>query len=509
MGNKVVWALAAMMALTATPRVADACGGCFHQEVSAGGETDSTVVTGHRMVMSISQTQSVLWDQIEYAGDPEEFSWVLPVKPGAVLELASDAWLDVLDGATQPSVGSRTVQCTVSTGGGFGNGGSGFGCGSSEDASAGGGEFDETRQDGQADPVTIVSQATVGPYETVTLSTEQPGVLQDWLESHGYAIPDDIAPVIDDYVAEGFDFVALRLIPGAGVSQMSPVRVVMPGAVLTLPLRLVAAGTGATTALSLLVIAEGSYEAQNFANAVVEESAVIWDYATASSNHGQLRQQALSGAGGETWLRTYSLPNTLFQPISDPATEQMNDVVSYGPGRNTIAGAFMAMAYSGQATAAINSCRDALTQASSEGLTLVDPCDDNGDCRALETYEVAVGDLPCEANVDDLTTALTGMNLGEVWITRLDAELPRAGLGRDLVLQARTGDLLNSRMLATQSMNSPCGDQTTAAPATLGGPLRRVPGGLPTLGVAALGLLLAARRRRRGTGGTDGIPSID
>ena len=88
MGNKVGWALAAIVALTATPRVADACGGCFHQQVTAGGETDSTVVTGHRMVMSISQTQSVLWDQIEYAGDPEEFSWVLPVKPGAVLELS-------------------------------------------------------------------------------------------------------------------------------------------------------------------------------------------------------------------------------------------------------------------------------------------------------------------------------------------------------------------------------------------------------------------------------------
>ncbi len=500
MGNKVGWALAAIVALTATPRVADACGGCFHQQVTAGGETDSTVVTGHRMVMSISQTQSVLWDQIEYAGDPEEFSWVLPVKPGAVLELASDAWLDVLDGATQPSVGSRTVQCSTGTNGGsFGGGSSGFGCGcSSDDGSAGGGDYDETREGGDADPVTIVSQETVGPYETVTLSTEQPGVLQDWLESHGYAIPDDIAPIIDDYVAEGFDFVALRLIPGVGVSQMAPVRVVMPGAVLTLPLRLVAAGTGATTALSLLVIAEGSYEAQNFANAVVDPKDVVWDYATASSNYSQLRQQALAGDGGETWLRTYSLPNTLFEEVSDPATERQDDVVAYAPGRTTIADTFIAMAYSGQATAAVGACRQALLGAATQGLTLVQPCDENGDCRALEAHEIAVDDLACEDAVDDLTTALTGMNLGEVWITRLDAELPREGLNRDLVLEARSADLLNSRMLATQSMNSPCGDlDTGATPAALGGPLGRVPGGLPTVGLTALGLMLAVRRRRR------------
>lgn len=497
MGDKVGWALAIAMAFTATPRAAEACGGCFTQTQTAGGETDGTLVTGHRMVMSISQTQSVLWDQFEYSGDPEEFSWVLPVKPGTVIELASDAWLDVLDGATQPTVGSKTVQCSVGGGGNMGGGSSGFGCGSSDDAGAYGGPGYDEGQPGEADPVTIVSQETVGPYETVTLSTEQPGVLQDWLVSHGYAIPDDVAPIIDQYVSEGFDFVALRLIPGVGVSQMSPVRVVMPGAVLTLPLRLVAAGTGAKTALSLFVIAEGIYQAQNFDNAVVDPSAIIWDYATASSNYSLLRQQALAGAGGETWLRTYSLPNTLFEPIRDEATEQPGDDVDYGSGSTTIATAFLARALSGQPTSAIGACREALTEAAAYGLTVVEPCDEEGNCRALEPHEVAVGELPCDPAADDLLTALTGMNLGDVWITRLDAELPRSGLDRDLVLQARSADEVNSRMLAAQSLNSPCGDTAGPTPAVLGGPLRRIPGGLPTIGVAALGLFFALRRRRR------------
>ncbi len=101
--------IALTMAATqfAAPSVAEACGGCFH----AGGETESTVVTGHRMAMSISQTQSVLWDQIEYTGEPSEFSWVLPIKPGAHLEVAKDAWFDVLDAGTAAAVGSRSVSC--------------------------------------------------------------------------------------------------------------------------------------------------------------------------------------------------------------------------------------------------------------------------------------------------------------------------------------------------------------------------------------------------------------
>src|SRR5688572_16654574 len=89
--------LAALTPLLTTSD-ASACGGCF---VPA---TDSTVVTGHRMAISISPKQSVLWDQIQYAGDPAEFGWVLPVKPGAYIEVASDAWFETLDATTTVTV---------------------------------------------------------------------------------------------------------------------------------------------------------------------------------------------------------------------------------------------------------------------------------------------------------------------------------------------------------------------------------------------------------------------
>ncbi|MCA9625985.1 MAG: DUF2330 domain-containing protein, partial [Myxococcales bacterium] len=259
-------ALTVGMAAVLAPSVAEACGGCF-----VGGETESTVVTGHRMAMAISQTQSVLWDQFDYAGDPAEFAWVLPIKPGARVEVAQDALFDVLDAGTSVSVGSRLVPCS--------SGGSGFGCGDADGLSEAGGEY------GSNDPVTVVSQSTVGPYETVTLSTEQPGALNEWLVSHGYNVPPAIQPTIDAYVAEGFDFIALRLIPGNGVQQMQPVRVVMPAGQMTLPLRLVGAGTGAQTAITLFVISEGRYQVQNFPNLSLNRDGVVWDFATSSSNY--------------------------------------------------------------------------------------------------------------------------------------------------------------------------------------------------------------------------------
>src|SRR5262245_37831620 len=183
-------ALASAMALLNTADVAHACGGCFV------GDDDSTVVTGHRMALAISKDQTVLWDQITYDGDPAEFSWVLPIKPGARLEIANDAWFDVLDAGTSVTVGQPQIQCWDPSdweGGYYGDDyddGGGFGCGSSHDEVAmdgygatsgasgtGGGGL------GQPPPpdVTVVHEGTVGPYETVTLSTDVPRVLDEWL----------------------------------------------------------------------------------------------------------------------------------------------------------------------------------------------------------------------------------------------------------------------------------------------------------------------------------------
>src|SRR5262249_22437895 len=140
---------------------ARACGACFHKV------TESTMVTGHRMAFSISTAQTVLWDQIQYAGSPKEFAWVLPVKPGARVEVASDAWIEALDAATSAQVIAPDLNCPSSGLGGTSGGSSGC-CGSSpptvlEIGSGSGGDFVPPPD------VIVVHEGSVGPYETVTL----------------------------------------------------------------------------------------------------------------------------------------------------------------------------------------------------------------------------------------------------------------------------------------------------------------------------------------------------
>src|SRR4051794_35014133 len=85
--------------LDTTP--AEACGGCFSPPAP---QSERTVVTDHRMALSVSPEQTVLWDQIRYAGDPREFAWVLPVRAGAKVEVSNDEWFTALDASTQPLV---------------------------------------------------------------------------------------------------------------------------------------------------------------------------------------------------------------------------------------------------------------------------------------------------------------------------------------------------------------------------------------------------------------------
>src|SRR5579859_2090709 len=77
-----------------------ACGACFHSPPPTQ-VIDTSLVTDHRMAFSVSQTQTVLWDQIRYSGNPTNFAWVLPIRAGARVELSSDAWLAALDASTR------------------------------------------------------------------------------------------------------------------------------------------------------------------------------------------------------------------------------------------------------------------------------------------------------------------------------------------------------------------------------------------------------------------------
>ena len=149
--------------------------------------------------------------------------------------------------------------------------------------------------------MTVTKQQNVGPYDTVQLHASDSSALNNWLAQNGFAIPAAVTPVIDAYVSEGFDFLAMKLLPDQGVQAMRPVRVSMPGASLSLPLRMAAVGTGATVGITIWVVSDGRYEPQNFPFFHIDDSQLVWDFATSSSNYTTLRAQDEAALGGKGW----------------------------------------------------------------------------------------------------------------------------------------------------------------------------------------------------------------
>ncbi len=347
-------------AATLFARDAHACGGCF----TSPSQTESTQVTGHRMALSVSASQTTLWDQIEYAGDPSEFAWVLPIREQVTIGLSSDLLFQALESATQVVIQSPAINCPPP---GCGNGFSATGPVGATAATGGGG-------------VDVIAQEVVGPYETVQLSATDPAALATWLDAHGYNVPDEVQPVVDAYVQEGFGFLALRLVPGQGVDAMRPVRITAPGASPTLPLRMVAAGTGARTAITLWVFGQGRYNPQNFGFETIQASDLVWNWDTQSSNYQQLRQEILDADGGSRWLVDAA------QPMGSWVLDNLVSIASYDP--------------------------------------------------AGSGYADANGDGAVEAAEEDVATVTAGISSESLFVTRLSADLARSALATDLVLSA-------------------------------------------------------------------------
>jgi hypothetical protein len=432
-----------LVALTLThTQDASACGGCFVQQ------TENTQVTSHRMILSLSLQGTTLWDQIVYSGAPQSFAWVLPIKGTVAIDLSSDALFQSLDDLTRVTITSPQLNCP----------GPPF-CGYAASASSSSGSSSGAGGGG----VTVIAEEVVGPYETVQLMSSDPAALTNWLLMHGYNIPPDIAPVISAYVNESFNFLAMKLVPGQGIDSMRPVRVTTPGASPVLPLRMVAAGTGATTSITLWIMGEGRYEPKNFSSFSINPDDIVWNWDTASSNYRDLRDAGFASSMGKGWLVESAEPFSKYW-LSFPLTETAH----YNP---------LASGYA----------------------------DDMG-MGALAS---------CEADLDALFGAIPDSSL---WATRIYGELSRAALGADLELQAEASQSVVQRdFWASKTVGTapacptfpPCDDTSSSGGGNGGGDDNvDVSGGCAMDGkvaspfscaaaAALLGLGLIRRRNRR------------
>jgi hypothetical protein len=155
---------------------------------------------------------------------------------------------------------------------------------------------------------------------------------------------------------------------------------------MTLPLRMVAAGTGAHVGITLWVVATGRYEPTNFPTFTLDPAKLVWSNSAQMSNYATLQQAAETAGNFATWQIESSLD------LSPYVVES-----------------------------------SVLSDVASEDYLAV-PADDAGEAGAGETAE--------QARAQDLATVFPGGQSGSVRITRLRADLAQAALATDLILGA-------------------------------------------------------------------------
>ncbi len=386
----VVAALASAAVLLAVEPSASACGGCFHPP-----KENPTVVTDHRMIFAVAPKQTTLYDQMRYTGSPSSFAWVLPIGGLVTIGLSSDELFSVLDTETSVQVLAPERNCYIPP--------------SCVQAFPPGVAFAAATKGGGGGGVTVFAHEVVGPYETVQLRATDPKALATWLAAHHYEITPDAQAIIDAYVNEKSAFLAMKLVPGATVQAMRPVRVTSPGASVTLPLRMVAAGAGATLGVTLWVVSEGRYEPQNFPFFTIGAADVVWDWTTSSSNYATIRAAKTKAADNTGWQIESSL---------DLATTVVENQLK-----------FMGQSSPRPPVKRTDAPRDAGTSEKS----------------------------PEEQRAEDLDVLFggTSTHAPTVRVTRMRADLAHAALSRDLRVQASSSQALLSNIVQVTREASP------------------------------------------------------
>jgi hypothetical protein len=270
-------ATAAFVANVATPAPARACGGFFCSATPVDQNAE-------RIVFRVNRGGTVTAIiQIVYSGAPEDFAWILPMPSVAELETFPQLALTALDLATQP-VYQPPWQC--------------FPVAAAEDGAGGtpngGGE------------VTVHQRAAVGPFDTVTVSSDDPRALVTWLRAEGYRITTAMEPFVDLYVDEGFFFLAMKLEPGRDTAEVAPISVTYQSTVPFIPLRLSAVAAEPEMGVIAWVLGDGRFGPANFADVTVPDDLIRFDPFAFRTNYLDVVSRRVDEAGGHGFVTEYA-----------------------------------------------------------------------------------------------------------------------------------------------------------------------------------------------------------
>ncbi|WP_217551578.1 DUF2330 domain-containing protein [Streptomyces sp. GbtcB6] len=177
----------------AAPAFACACGALVP------GATQQVTVGREESVLRWDGTREQIVMRLTVDGDADAAAWIMPVPHRATVALADPALFDQLHTLTAPAHRTRyhfwpeDGDWPLTTGGDTSTGPPGAGA--------------------TAPGVAVVDRQRLGPFDVAQLTATDSGALSGWLRSNGFPFPPRLNTALQSYVADHWEYVAVRLAP--------------------------------------------------------------------------------------------------------------------------------------------------------------------------------------------------------------------------------------------------------------------------------------------------------
>jgi len=281
------------VAMTAAP--AEACGGFFCSQVPIDQSGEDIVFTYDPLTGDVTATIRIL-----YTGAAEDFAWVVPVSVVPEISIAPQDLFDQLRWRTNP-------RWSVNWSENNGNCSPYYMFAESDGARPGAGASDPS-DDKSA--VEVLAQQDVGAYETVTLKSDDPEALYNYLNENGFDQPEESLPLIEHYVQNDMFFVAMKLKSGADVGEIQPVTLKMQSWEACVPLILTRIAATPDMPVRIWMLGKARAVPTNWMHVVINEKKNDWF--NFGSNYNDIVTQAINEASGRAFVTEFAgeLENT-------------------------------------------------------------------------------------------------------------------------------------------------------------------------------------------------------
>jgi hypothetical protein len=313
--------LAVVGVTLAVSRPANACGGLFCSAQSPVNQAAERIIFSQG---DDGTTTAVI--EIQYQGPSENFSWVLPVPGVPEVALSSKQALDRLQNQTEPRYSVTTD---------FGN------CPSFLDEEGGDGDFGfadagAPAVDGGAGGVQVLASGSVGPYDFTVIevdanSSEPAQLMLDWLDMNGYDVSLLGEDLLGEYVAEGMNFLAVRLSKSSDSGSIRPVMITYQSERPVIPIRPTAVAANPDMGVMTWVLGSTRAIPTNYRSLELNDALIDWF--NPFSTYDEVVIAAANEAGGHGFVTEHAgstdiASDLIWFPAADSTREYLDDLES-------------------------------------------------------------------------------------------------------------------------------------------------------------------------------------